>query len=231
MTGSAAATSLSLLRGLAHDAERLQLIAAGLPPQEVIILADSLGEAGLRVVTLRPVEATSPAPSPGTSLRLQGSLKGAPIRLVSRLRTIEYGHLEWLIELSLPHEVDYRERRETYRIPVPAQDPSAVAILLSTSEALLASVIDLSRVGIGLRLRESVGNPPDEDDRLQCEVGRDESRIRLWFSLRHQRAEGGRVQMGGTIQPQTPLDRRRLDDTVIRLERLWLRQRQSLRQR
>lgn len=230
MTGSAAA-SLSLLRGLAHDAERLQLVAAGLPPQEVMILPDSLGETGLRVVTLRPVEAASPIPPPGTPLRLQGSLKGAPIQLVSRLRAIERAHLEWLIELSLPHEVDYRERRETYRIPVPEQDPSSVAILLSTSEALLASLTDLSRSGMGLRLREAGVNPPEEDHRLQCEVGRDEARIRLWLSLRHQRVVDGRVQMGGPIQPQTPLDRRRLDDTVIRLERLWLRQRHSLRRR
>lgn len=218
------ATRLSLLRGLAHDQERLELRADALPDQTVLVLPETVEPASFTVVTLRPTEPLAPVVPAGAELELSGRLKGAAIRLGARLLALSPGRREWQLRLALT-TMAYRQRREAIRIPVPPSHPAAEAAVISEEEVLLATVTDLTRVGLGLRLRHPEATLPLLPAAFHCDIGRGEQRIRVDLRLVHQRVQEGFRHCGGPFTVADPQHRRRLDQLVIELERLWLKRR------
>lgn len=223
------ATLRVLLRTLAQEGERLELHAALIERQPVILLPESLDANGFSVVTLLPPNVRAPTLKAGHSVHLHGHLQGAPVHLTAALKRLVPGHREWQLDLAMPHAMDYRERREVFRVPVAAQHPAAVAVVFTVAEVLLATVTDLSREGIGLQLRAPGASLPPDERSLRCEIGRDDQRIQARFEPRHQRIQDGHTVCGGRLRTATPLDARRLDDVISELERRWLRQRQDRR--
>lgn len=214
-----------LLRALAHDAERLEMRSEDCPKQTGIILPETLASDRFDVVTLLPPEPLAPMLPNGQEVFFSGRLKGAELSFCARVLSFSPGRREWRFTLALPHKLAYVQRREAIRIAVFDHHPAATAVLITAEEALMASVTDLTRVGIGLRLRLPEARLPADDPQMHLEIGRDGDRIQAELHCVHQRIERGLLHFGGRLTPVDAANARRLDHLVIELERLWLRRR------
>jgi c-di-GMP-binding flagellar brake protein YcgR len=83
-----------------------------------------------------------------------GKLKGVSISFTSQL--IRTGQKDGLgyYHLALPSHVDYRQRRENYRIRVGIRNAIAVTLNLPTGETVSGEMHDLSRGGMRIRFRK-----------------------------------------------------------------------------
>lgn len=218
---------LSLLRTLARQGGRLRLSWSGQAPLPMLLLPETLDETGFALITLLPPSTPSPAlPDTGT-VHSEAQLEGLPLQFSTQVQDWQIEDRGWRLWLRLPSHITRNESRQSYRIPVPPTHPAAEAVLVGSSEVLPARITDLTRQGLGFALRQPGVALPAGESRLECELGRDPARLRLWLHLCHHRLQDGVVHGGGLIQPRYPTDQRRLDDWIAVLERQWLRQRQS----
>lgn len=218
---------LSLLRSLARQGGRLRLSWTAQPPLPMLLLPETLDETGFALITLLPPQTPSPALPDSGTVHCEAQLDGLPLQFSTQVLDWQVEDRGWRLRLRLPSHITRQEGRQTYRIPVAPAHPAADAVLIGSSEVLPARITDLSRRGLGFALRQAGVPLPVGESRLECELGRDPVRLRLWLQLCHHRLQDGVVHGGGLIQPRYPAGQRRLDEWIAVLERQWLRQRQS----
>lgn len=218
-----------LIRHLAADGERLTVNIAGHRPQQVVILPDTLSDRGFTAVTLLSLPPSIVMQRPGIPVYLSGRLRAAPIRFASRLQAWSRRDDEWLLHLDWPDDVDYQQRRRAHRVPVPSQHPCRHAVLISAQAPLPATVVDISRIGIGLELGGSALLLPTEETLFICEAGSGLNRFRLRFEAGYRRQVRHQLYFGGTVTPLADCDEPPLSRAITELERLWLQHRQIQR--
>jgi c-di-GMP-binding flagellar brake protein YcgR len=93
---------------------------------------------------------------PNTLLRIGARLDGVEVRFRTRVAAIDRDADIAAYLLDMPEEIDYRERRDTYRVKIPASIPLHWSMIGDSSYGmpLRARVVDLSLGGIGLALQQ-----------------------------------------------------------------------------
>jgi len=116
-------------------------------------------------------------------------------------------------------------RRASFRVPV--RDPGWLSAVLLVDEgvAIGVAVLDLSRLGMGARVRHGAGIASGQP--LRCRLSFDKTRIETEATVRHCTATGAGLCLGLEFTALTPSLERALSGAVFRLERYLLRRMRS----
>jgi hypothetical protein len=212
---------------LAREGSRLDLYTDDGLHQEVVILPRRIDDQGFTVATLLPIPRDLPIWSAGETIRLRAAPFGAQLTLWCPLQDWVRVRDEWQLRLGWPGKWLDEERREALRIIVPTTHEAAWALLRTPDEPFLAGVHDLTRQGMGLRLKQRKAAVAEDLHELDIEIGRDACLIKCRLAICHRRIEQERQFLGGRFIDTDPIITQALHRLMLDLERGWLRHRSA----
>lgn len=212
---------------LAREGSRLDLYTDDGLHQEVIILPGQIDDQGFTVATLLPILREVPIWTADETIRLRAAPFGAQLTLWCPLHEWTRSRDEWQLRLGWPKQWLDEERRQAVRIIVPTSHEAAWALLRTPQEPFLAGIHDLTRQGVGLRLKQRKATIADDLAELEMEIGRDACLIKARLAIRHRRIEQERQFIGGRFINLDATTTQRLHQLLLDLERAWLRHRSA----
>ncbi len=146
---------LGFLQRVVDERAPLSIILPGvdMPFDSLLLSVDSSLDA-LVIDELNPITGHRRI-RPNLLLRIGTRLDGVELRFRTRVAAIDRDSDIAAYLLDFPIELDYRERRNTYRVKIPATAPMSWTVPVEGTEDQMATlrVVDLSLGGLGLALR------------------------------------------------------------------------------
>ena len=147
---------LGLLRRVIDERAPLSIVLPGIDMRfDSLLLSVESTLNALVIDELNPISGHRRI-APNLLLRIGTRLDGVELRFRTRVAAIDRDSDIAAYLLDFPDEMDYRERREAYRVKIPASAPLSwtVPSAADPERFLQLQVMDLSLTGIGLRLRQ-----------------------------------------------------------------------------
>lgn len=157
----------------------------------------------------------------GAKLLVSARLDGSRIEFACKVQSsVSYkGAPAW--RTTLPHSVDYFERRGSYRLSVPAALQLHPVVFDSPDGPLSARLVDISRRGLAALLDPEV--EAGIGAQVPCTLRLLENTVSLDAEIRSSVRHQNRLRLGVLFPSMTPSQRYNLDASVARLERNLLR--------
>lgn len=162
----------------------------------------------------------------GTRLYVQSQLDGAALVMVTRIdsligNTSDDDPADASLMVDWPSRLSYYERRQDYRVTVPATLIASPARIIIDQRARPARLVDISASGAALMLsRETL--PVKEGDELDCVLPLPERDLKLPMTVCSVAKGRDGQRIGGTLRVSTPRDAELLQRSVTAIERWWL---------
>lgn len=119
---------------------------------------------------------------PGMEIRVLGSLDGIEIRFRSRVITINPAQAGASYSLVMPVAIEYKQRRNAFRVPVSPALAIAVALHADGINAK-GTLADISHNGLRVALRNAISLPTGSE--LQCDIALPNDPIDARVEARH----------------------------------------------
>jgi len=151
-------------------------------------------------------------------------IQGVELRFGAELEAVGETAQIAFYRMSFPIELEYVQRRSSFRVPVPSDAPLAAKFERDTDQHLRARVTDLSEGGVGVELTKFVPLTPGEI--LPCQLRLpDGEHLTCKLEVRYAHADEGkgRVQVGGRFVELDPQRRKALARLVADLQRQLIR--------
>lgn len=147
---------LGLLQRVIEERASLSIVLPGIDmPFDSLLLSVDPALDALVIDELNPISGHRRV-APNLLLRIGTRLDGVELRFRTRVAAIDRDSNIAAYLLDFPGELDYRERRNAYRVKIPVAAPLSWTVLAGSDRAtpVALQVEDLSLGGIGLRLRQ-----------------------------------------------------------------------------
>lgn len=158
-------------------------------------------------------------------LRARAALQGVEIRFSAQLLDAVKESGIWMYHFHMPNELQYRQRRANYRIPVGMSSGVSVELHKDGLELAGLRVLDVSEGGLGLRTQSPISL--NLGDRLPCTLNLPNGRsIRCQLEVRNLRETPqayGSMQVGGHFLDLDRPQRTALSRVLIELQRDMIR--------
>lgn len=188
-----------------------------------VVLAVDAAQRRFIVDALRPEPATAMAP--GTVLRLRSRLDGAELVFSAEVEGAAPFEDAPALTLRFPDSMRLRERRGTYRLPLPGALNLRHSPAIAPSGTLGLSLIDISLQGAGAL----VASKPalQIGDRLHLSVELPGASVPLVAEVRSRTPHGERLRLGLYFTELQPQQLDRLASAMLRIERQLIRAAQA----
>jgi len=126
------------------------------------------------------------AVEPGMEIRVLGNLDGIEVRFKSRVITINAEQPGASYRLVMPIAMDYKQRRDSFRVPV--SPALAIAVLLNADGiSAKGTLADISHNGLRIAIRGA--NPVPAGAQLLCHIDLPDEHISTMAEARHSAAD------------------------------------------
>lgn len=103
-------------------------------------------------------------------IQVKARLEGIEVRFASRVSRINSQNGLPYYKVPFPKLIEYPQRRQSYRVPIPLQLGLPTNILLADERVLNGELRDLSPEGLGMRVRLGVPDPADHGQLAICQI-------------------------------------------------------------
>ncbi len=190
-----------------------------------LVLSVESEQAALVIDELRP-ESGHKRVAPGVVLRIIGRLDGVEIRFRATVRSIDIADSIAAYLLDLPEEMDYRERRQSYRVRVWPGLKLEAKLTTAEGASLTANVFDISQNGFGMLLPCS--QPVALATVWQCTLQLPGGEVTMNITVRHvqprDRGGGRDIRVGASYLDIDSNQQRRISHFATELQRRMLRE-------
>lgn len=199
---------------------RLMLAVGGSggPRNALLLAADPSTQ---QLVIDPPFPPLPQAPEPGELLSLSTRIDGAVMDFTTPFESHAELAGEEALVLRWPQRVRYLQRRAAYRLGIPRELHVPPAVLRDRHGPFTATLVDLSRFGVGALVSRSVH--PVEGEALACTIRVGDVEFTAHAAVRSCIASLNRLRLGLEFGEISPAAADRLSAAVARLERISLR--------
>ena len=159
----------------------------------------------------------------GTKLSFNTQYAGAFVNFVGTINAISENEKAAYYKIGMPEEVEYLQRRNTYRITTNISDPIQVNIVNEDEILIKAELRDLSHGGLCLRVNASPHIPIRRGNYIPTCLIQVEKNRKILSSLNicHVETikESGSLRIGAEFIGMSKIDRRELEHLIASLER------------
>jgi len=159
----------------------------------------------------------------GTHLSFITQYSGAFVHFVGTIEAIGENEKAAYYKIGMPEEIEYHQRRNTYRIATNVNDPIRVNIVNDEEVLIKAELRDISHGGLCLRIKASPHISIKSNDYIPtCIIQVDQSRkILSSLNICHVEtlSETGSLRVGAEFAQISKIDRRELEHLIASLER------------
>ncbi len=159
----------------------------------------------------------------GSQLSFNTQYSGASVNFSGTIEAIGENEKAAYYKIIIPKEVEYHQRRNTYRIAPNVNDPIYVNLVNEDEVLIKAEIKDLSHGGICLRINASPHLSINNGDLIPtCLIQVDKNR-KILSSLNvcyvGKNKETGSIRIGAQFAEMSKIDRRELEHLIASLER------------
>ncbi|GEM_PF-1739877 len=159
----------------------------------------------------------------GTSLTFNTQYSGAFVNFIGTVNAISKNEKASYYKIAMPKEIEYHQRRNTYRIATNINDPIYVNLVNEDEILIKAELRDLSHGGLCLRVNAASHISIHNDDYFPTcliQVGNDR-KILSSLNICHVETikETGSLRIGAKFAEISKVDRRELEHLIAALER------------
>ncbi len=159
----------------------------------------------------------------GTQLSFTTQYSGAFVNFVGTIEAIGENEKAAYYKISMPKELEYHQRRNTYRIATTVNDSIPVNLVNDDEVLIKAELRDVSHGGLCLRINASPHTSIKSNDYIPtCLIQIDKSRkILSSLNICHVETikETGSLRVGAEFAQMSKIDRRELEHFIASLER------------
>lgn len=159
----------------------------------------------------------------GSHLSFITQHSGAFVNFIGTIEAIGENEKAAYYKIAIPKEIEYHQRRNTYRIATNVNEPILVNLVNNDEVLIKAELRDISHGGLCLRVNASPHISIKSDDYIPtCLIQVDKSRkILSSLNICHVETikETGSLRIGAEFAQMSKIDRRELEHFIASLER------------
>jgi c-di-GMP-binding flagellar brake protein YcgR len=159
----------------------------------------------------------------GTQLTFNTQYAGAFVKFIGTVDAINENEKAAYYKIGMPTEVEYHQRRNTYRIATNINEPILVNLVSEDEVLIKAELRDISHGGLCLRVNASPHIPIQNGSYVPtCLIQVDKNRkILSSLNICHFETikESGSLRIGAEFAVMSKIDRRELEHLIALLER------------
>lgn len=158
----------------------------------------------------------------GTSLSFNTQYQGAFVNFNSTVEAIGENEKAAYYKIGMPEEVEYHQRRNTYRISTSVSDPIPVTLVNEDEIMINGELRDISHGGLCIRVNALPHITLAHEDYIPtCLIQVENKKILTSINLCHVEdiSETGSLRIGAEFANMSKIDRRELEHLIATLER------------
>ena len=159
----------------------------------------------------------------GSRLMFNTQYQGAFVNFNSTIEAIGENEKAAYYKIGLPEEVEYHQRRNTYRITTSVSEPIAVTLVNEDDVMIKGELRDISHGGMCIRINALSHLNLNAEDYMPTCLIQAENRQKILTSINichvEEINETGSLRIGAEFANMSKIDRRELEHLIAKLER------------